>query len=62
MVIEIGIKNLDVSNDSKLVINQLLEDFGVKKDNLISYHKHALRMLVRLETIKLEHTLIVIIG
>jgi len=41
MVIEIGIKDPNVYDDSKLVINQLLEEFGVKKDYLIPYHKHA---------------------
>jgi len=31
MAIEIGIKDLDVYSDSQLVINQLLEEYGVKK-------------------------------
>ena len=43
MVIKMGIKDLDVYSDSQLVINQLLKELGVKKDDLISYHKHALR-------------------
>jgi len=55
MVIKMGIKDLDVYSDSQLVINQLLKELGVKKDDLISYHKHALRLLDRLETAKLEH-------
>jgi len=42
MVIKMVIKDLDVYGDSQLVINQLLKEFGVKKDDLIPYHKHAL--------------------
>jgi len=54
MVIEMGIKDLDVYNDLQFVINQLLKEFRVKKDDLIPYHKHALRLLDRLENVKLE--------
>jgi len=55
MTIEIGMKDLDVHDDSQLVINQLLEECGVKKDDFILYHKYALRLPDRLETVKLEH-------
>ena len=54
MVIEMGIKDLDVYNDLQFLINQLLKEFRVKKDDLIPYHKHALRLLDRLENVKLE--------
>jgi len=36
------IKDLDVYGDSQLVINQLLEEFEVKKDDLVPHHKNAL--------------------
>ena len=52
---EIRIKDLDVYGDSQLVINQLLEEFEVKKDNLIPYHQNALQLLDKMETVKLEH-------
>ena len=42
MATEMEIKDLDVYGDSQLVINQLLEEFEVKKNNLILYHKNAL--------------------
>jgi len=42
MAIGIGIKNLDVCGDSQLVINQLLEEFEVKKDDRIPHHMNAL--------------------
>jgi len=37
-----GIKDLDVYGNSHLVINQLLEDFKMKKDDLIPHCKNAL--------------------
>jgi len=44
MAIPIEIKGLDVYGNSSLVINQLLEELGVKKGDLTLYHKHALRL------------------
>jgi len=55
IAIEMGIKDLDIYGDSQLVIKQLLEEYVVKKDDLVSYHKYALRLLNKLETIKLQH-------
>jgi len=52
MAIEMGIKDVDIYGDSPLVIKQLLEH---KKEDLISYHIYALRLLNRLGTVKLEH-------
>jgi len=50
-----GIKDLDLYSDSQLVINQLLKEYKVKKEDLVSHHKHVLQFLDRLETIKLQH-------
>jgi len=55
IAIEMGINDLDVYGDLQLVINQLLKEFRVKKDDLVPYQKHALPLLDRLETVKLEH-------
>ena len=55
MEIEMGIKDLDVYGDSQLVIIKLLEEFEVKKDDLIPHHKNTLQLLDKLETVKLEH-------
>ena len=54
MAIGMGIKDLDVYGDS-LVINQLLKELEVKKDNLILHHKNVLQLLDKLETVELEH-------
>jgi len=53
--IEMGIKGLNIYGDSQLVINQLLEEYEVKKEDLIPYHSHTLRLLDRLDIVKLEH-------
>ena len=50
-----GIKDLDDYGDSQLVINQLLEEFEVKTDDLIPHRKNVLQLLDKLETVKLEH-------
>jgi len=55
MAIEIGIKDLSMYDDSQLIINQLLEEYEVKKEDLVPYHKHALRLQNRLDIVKLEH-------
>jgi len=55
MAIGMGIKDLDVYGDSQLVINQLLEEFKVKKDDLIPHYKNALQLLDKLKTVELEH-------
>jgi len=38
-----------------LVIKQLLKEYEVKKDELVSYYRCASRLLSKLETVKLEH-------
>jgi len=55
MAIGMGTKDLNVYGDSQLVINQLLEEFEVKKDDLIRQQKNALQLLEKLKTVKLEH-------
>jgi len=55
MAIEMGIKDLNIFGDSQLVINQLLEEYEIEKEDLVPYHRHALRLLDRLNIVKLEH-------
>ena len=57
MAIEIGIKYHDIYGDLQLVIKLLLEEYEVKKDDLMSYRKDALWLLDKHETVKLEHIL-----
>ncbi|XP_075665900.1 uncharacterized protein LOC142635658 [Castanea sativa] len=55
MAIEIGISHLEVFGDSKLIINQTLEQYDVKKENLVPYCKYAKKLLANFEAITLEH-------
>jgi len=38
MAIEMGIRDLNIYSDSKLVINQLLEEYEVKKEDLVLHY------------------------
>jgi len=55
MAIEMGITNLNIYGDSQLVINQLLNEYEVKKEDVVPYHKQALCLLNKLGIVKLEH-------
>ena len=55
MAIEMGISQLEIFGDSKLVINQILEQFDVKKEDLFPYCKYAKKLLANFEVITLEH-------
>ena len=55
MAIEMGISQLEIFGDSKLVINQIFEQYDVKKEDLIPYCKYVKKLLSNFETIMLEH-------
>ncbi|XP_074297737.1 uncharacterized protein LOC141628499 [Silene latifolia] len=55
IAIEIGIKDLDIYGDSLLVVNQVLDEFEVKKDNLIPYHQYAVQLLNKLDCVHIGH-------
>ena len=55
MAIERAIKDLNIYGDSQLVINQLLKEYEFKNEDLILYHRHALRLLDRLDIVKFKH-------
>jgi len=57
MAIEMGITDLNLYGDLQLVINQLLDKYEVKKEDLVLYHRQALRLLNKSEMVKLEHVL-----
>ncbi|XP_059635617.1 uncharacterized protein LOC132277787 [Cornus florida] len=55
MVSEMKIMDLEIYRDSQLVINQLLKEYEVKKDNLIPYHCYAFHLLKNFDSTVLEH-------
>ncbi|XP_074297588.1 uncharacterized protein LOC141628330 [Silene latifolia] len=52
---EIGVRDMDIYGDSKLVVNQVLDEFEVKMEDLIPYHRRALQLLNQLDSIKIGH-------
>ncbi|KAM1658313.1 hypothetical protein TB2_046473 [Malus domestica] len=55
MAINMGITTLEIFGDSKLIINQLLTEYEVRKDDLIPYFRLATQLLQEFETVTLEH-------
>ncbi|KAM1962669.1 hypothetical protein ACFX16_022931 [Malus domestica] len=55
MAINMGITALEVFADSKLIINQLLTEYEVRKDDLVPYFRLATQLLQEFETVTLEH-------
>ncbi|XP_070672631.1 uncharacterized protein [Malus domestica] len=55
MAINMGITALEVFGDSKLIINQLLTEYEVRKDDLVPYFRLATQLLQKFETVTLEH-------
>ena len=55
MTIELKITQPKVFGDSKLIINQLLALYEVRKPKLLSYVDHAKRLLEWFDDVSLEH-------
>ena len=55
MAIELKITRLKVFGDSKLIINQLLTLYEVKKPELLPYVNHMKKLLEWFDNISLEH-------
>ncbi|KAM1206144.1 hypothetical protein FF1_006824 [Malus domestica] len=55
MAINMEIAALEIYGDSKLIINQLLTEYEVRKDDLIPYFRLATQLLQRFEAVTLEH-------
>ena len=55
MAIELKITRLKVFGDSKLIINQLLALYEVRKPELLPYVDHAKKLLEWFDDVSLEH-------
>ncbi|KAK3043903.1 hypothetical protein RJ639_000602 [Escallonia herrerae] len=55
MALELRIPSLSVSGDSKLVINQLLKEYEVKKEDLVPYFRYATILINKFDSVELEH-------
>ncbi|KAM1476148.1 hypothetical protein ACFX15_037057 [Malus domestica] len=55
MAIDMEITKLEVYGNSKLIINQLLTKYEVRKDDLVPYFCLATQLLQKFEVVMLEH-------
>ncbi|KAL0381211.1 UNVERIFIED_CONTAM: hypothetical protein Sangu_0185400 [Sesamum angustifolium] len=55
MALEMGIIQMEVYGDSKLIINQLLNIYKVKKDDLVAFFQQASHLLKDFEGVTLNH-------
>ncbi|XP_070010371.1 uncharacterized protein [Nicotiana sylvestris] len=57
MALEMKILQLEIFGDSKLIINQLLESYEVKKEDLLPFHEYAFGLLEKFDRVFLNHVL-----
>ncbi|KAG9446452.1 hypothetical protein H6P81_012580 [Aristolochia fimbriata] len=55
MVVEMGLSQLEIFDDSALVIKQLIGEFEVQKEELIPHKKEAQRLLEKIPNVTLGH-------
>ncbi|XP_070041194.1 uncharacterized protein [Nicotiana tomentosiformis] len=55
MALDMKIQQLKIYDDSKLIINQLLGCYEVKKEDRLPYHQHASSLLERFDQVFLNH-------
>ncbi|XP_074277875.1 uncharacterized protein LOC141601486 [Silene latifolia] len=55
MAIEVSVRDMDIYGDSQLVISQVLDEYEVRKEDLIPYHRQALQLLNQLDSINIGH-------
>ena len=53
--LEMQIANLEVYGDSKLVIDQLLTNYEVRKEDLVPYFRLATQLFTGFDVVTLEH-------
>ena len=52
---EIGIKNPEAYDDSKLIINQVHGECEVRHEDLVSYHNATIIMVEKFENFYIDH-------
>lgn len=57
MVVELGLKDLEIYGDSQLLISQLSKEYEVKKEHLVPYQKHAPKLLKKFNMVKINYVL-----
>ena len=52
---EIGAKNLEAYDDSKLIVNQVCEEYEVRYEDLVPYYKATIYMAKRFRNFYINH-------
>ena len=52
---EIGVKNLEAYDDSKLIVNQVREEYKVQYEDLMPYHNATIIMAEKFENFYIDH-------
>jgi len=52
---EIGVKNLKVHGDSKLIVNQVREEYEVRHEDLVPYYNATIYMSERFRNFYIDH-------
>jgi len=52
---EIGVKNLEAYGDLKLIINQVHEEYKVRHEDLVPYHKATIHMAQKFKNFYIDH-------
>ena len=52
---EIGVNNLEAYGDSKLIINQVRGEYGVKHEDLVPYYNATIYMAERFKNFYIDH-------
>ena len=52
---EIGVKNLKAYGDSKLIVNQVREEYEVRHEDLVPYYSATIQMAERFKNFFIDH-------
>ena len=52
---EIGVKNLEAYDDSKLIVNQVRGEYEVRNEDLVPYYNVTIQMAERFRNFYIEH-------
>jgi len=54
---EIGVRNLEAYDDSKLIVNQVRREYEVRHEDLVPYHKATIHMAEKFRNFYIDHVL-----
>ena len=54
---EIGVKNLEVYGDSKVIVNQVHGEYEVRHEDLVPYHIATIDLVAKFKNFYIDHVL-----